>query len=140
MTDNSDLSDTTPNKTLLELSTDIVAAYVTKNPVTPTDLPRLIGEVHTALRDVRAATGTGAAAAQEPAVPINKSVKRDRIVCLECGKKYKSLTRHLRTAHELAPAQYREKWNLPADYAMVAQDYSAKRSSLAKQIGLGRKS
>jgi predicted transcriptional regulator len=118
--------------------TEIVAAHLSNNTVAVGDIPRLIHEVYGAL------SGLGQDAAprlpappQEPAVPIKKSVMAEYIVCLEDGKKLKMLKRHLRTAYGLSPEQYREKWNLPADYPMVAPNYAKKRSSLARQIGLG---
>lgn len=122
----------------IELAADIISAYVRKNAVRASDLPALIAEVHTAL--VRIATGADAVVveAQTPAVPIKKSVLPDFIVCLEDGKKFRSLKRHLRTAYDMTPEQYREKWRLPADYPMVAPNYAAQRSALAKSMGLGQ--
>lgn len=124
---------------LVDLSADIVCAYVSHNALSVTDLPRLIVEVHTALRSLE--TGETLTAPEElrPAVPIRKSVTPDYIVCLEDGKKFKSLKRHLRTQYDLSPEEYREKWGLPPDYPMVAPNYSATRSRLAKDNGLGRK-
>lgn len=124
---------------LVEYSTEIVAAYVSHNAISPTDLPRLISDVHDALK----ALGTQEAIVPEeekkPAVPVRKSVTPDYIICLEDGKKFKSLKRHLRTHYNLSPEEYREKWALPVDYPMVAPSYSATRSRLAKANGLGRK-
>lgn len=124
---------------LIELSTEIVSAYVSHNSVSPGDLPRLIADVHGALRSLQ--TNEVAAPVEElkPAVPVKKSVAPDYIICLEDGKKFKSLKRHLRTHYNLSPEEYREKWGLPADYPMVAPSYSATRSKLAKDNGLGRK-
>jgi predicted transcriptional regulator len=121
---------------LLSMVTDIVSAHLSHNTVPVGDIPRLIHEVYGAL------TGLGQIPARsaerlEPAVPVKKSVTADYIVCLEDGKKLKMLKRHLRTAYGLTPEQYREKWSLPADYPMVAPNYAKKRSSLARQIGLG---
>lgn len=124
---------------LIELSSEIVAAYVGHNALSAADLPKLIAEVYTALK----ALGTAAAAPeleqQKPAVTVRRSITPDHLICLDCGKKFKSLKRHLMTHHQHTPQQYREKWGLPLDYPMVAPNYSATRSSLAKTSGLGRK-
>tara|TARA_R110002020_G_scaffold87764_8_gene216080 strand:- start:5776 stop:6198 length:423 start_codon:yes stop_codon:yes gene_type:complete len=124
---------------LIELSTEIVSAYVSHNALSPSDLPKLIADVHGALRGL--STNEVALPVEElkPAVPVRKSVAPDYIICLEDGKKFKSLKRHLRTHYNLSPEEYREKWGLPADYPMVAPSYSATRSKLAKDNGLGRK-
>jgi predicted transcriptional regulator len=124
---------------LIELSADIVCAYVGHNALSPTDLPRLIADVHSALKGLKSTTAPEPVEELKPAVPIRKSVSADFIVCLEDGKKFKSLKRHLRTHYNLSPEEYREKWGLPADYPMVAPNYSATRSRLAKDNGLGRK-
>ena len=124
---------------LIELSTDIVSAYVSHNAVSPTDLPKLIAEVHGALRALQTNEAPLPVEELKPAVPVRKSVAADFIICLEDGKKFKSLKRHLRTHYNLSPEEYREKWGLPADYPMVAPNYSATRSKLAKDNGLGRK-
>jgi predicted transcriptional regulator len=127
---------------LVELTAEIVAAYVGNNPVSQTDLPKLIGEVY---RSLAAATNATPEPPKEeavelkPAISVRKSVNPDYIVCLEDGKKFKSLKRHLRTHYNLSPEQYREKWGLPADYPMVAPSYAKARSSLAKQMGLGQR-
>jgi predicted transcriptional regulator len=126
------------DETLIALTADIVAAHVGSNNVSITDLPALIGSVHKAL----AGLGTVAEpepAKQEPAVSVRASIKPDYIVCLEDGKKLKMLKRHLMTHYQLTPDQYRAKWNLPADYPMVAPNYAATRKALALKIGLGRK-
>ena len=125
-------------ETLVTLTADIVAAHVSNNSVAVSDLPVLIQNVHGAL------TGLGRPAPapevkQEPAVSIRASVKPDYIVCLEDGKKLKMLKRHLMTHYQMTPEQYRAKWNLPADYPMVAPNYAEQRRSLAKKIGLGTK-
>lgn len=125
-------------ETLVTLTADIVAAHVSNNSVAVSDLPVLIQNVHGAL------TGLGRAVAepevkQEPAVSVRASVKPDYIVCLEDGKKLKMLKRHLMTHYQMTPEQYRAKWNLPADYPMVAPNYAEQRRSLAKKIGLGTK-
>ncbi|KKC39835.1 MucR family transcriptional regulator [Devosia epidermidihirudinis] len=124
---------------LIELSSEIVSAYVSHNAVSPTDLPKLIAEVHGALRALQNNEVPVQVEELKPAVPVRKSVAADFIICLEDGKKFKSLKRHLRTHYNLSPEEYREKWNLPADYPMVAPNYSATRSKLAKDNGLGRK-
>lgn len=136
-----DLAGSAPgaNDDLVELSADIVCAYVSHNALSPTDLPRLIGDVHVALKGLRSAAVPEPVEELKPAVPIRKSVAPDYIICLEDGKKFKSLKRHLRTHYDLSPEEYREKWGLAADYPMVAPNYSATRSRLAKDNGLGRK-
>jgi len=127
------------NDDLVELSADIVCAYVSHNALSPTDLPRLIAEVHVALKGLRSITVQEPAEELKPAVPVRKSIAPDYIICLEDGKKFKSLKRHLRTHYDLSPEEYREKWGLAPDYPMVAPNYSATRSRLAKDNGLGRK-
>ena len=127
------------NDDLVELSADIVCAYVSHNALSPTDLPRLIAEVHVALKGLRSVTLQEPAEDLKPAVPVRKSISPDYIICLEDGKKFKSLNRHLRTHYDLSPEEYREKWGLAPDYPMVAPNYSATRSRLAKDNGLGRK-
>ena len=125
-------------ETLITLTSDIVAAHVSNNSVSLADLPTLISNVHTAL----AGLGQNEPAPEpmpEPAVSIRSSVKTDHIVCLEDGKKLKMLKRHLMTRYNMTPDQYRTRWNLPADYPMVAPAYAEKRRELAKKIGLGRK-
>lgn len=124
------------NETLLTLTADIVAAHVSNNNVAASDLPLLIGNVHAAL----ARLGVEAPAPElEPAVSVRASVKPDYIVCLEDGKKLKMLKRYLMTRYQMTPADYRARWNLPADYPMVAPNYAERRRQLAHQIGLGRK-
>jgi predicted transcriptional regulator len=129
----------TTDADLIELSTEIVSAYVSHNAVSPSDLPKLIAEVHGALRGLQSNEVPMPVEELKPAVPVRKSVGNDYIICLEDGKKFKSLKRHLRTHYNLSPEEYREKWGLPADYPMVAPSYSATRSKLAKDNGLGRK-
>ncbi|MCO5056949.1 MAG: MucR family transcriptional regulator [Rhizobiaceae bacterium] len=124
---------------LTSLTADIVSAYVANNPVPAGDLPNLIGDIHRSLTGLVSGEQETEAAPQTPAVPIKKSVHNDYIVCLEDGKKYKSLKRHLGVHYGLTPDEYREKWNLPASYPMVAPSYAAARSELAKSMGLGRK-
>ena len=125
----------------IEFTTTIVAAYVGKNPIQAEALPGLIGNVFDAVSKLYAANATVKLEPEtlSPAVPIRKSVGDDFIICLEDGKKFKSLKRHLSTEYNLTPDQYRAKWGLPADYPMVAPSYSAQRSQLAKDSGLGRK-
>jgi len=121
---------------LLDLTTTIVAAHVSHNPIAVTDVPGLIATVHETL----AALGPEEAAAKpKPAVPIKKSVTPDYVVCLEDGTEHKMLKRHLRTAHNMTRAEYRKRWGLPGDHPMVAPNYAKQRSKLAKKIGLGRK-
>lgn len=122
---------------LISLTTDIVSAYVSNNPVPVGDLPKLIGDIHHALQGIGKVPES--VAKLEPAVSIRKSVTPDYIICLEDGKKFKSLKRHLSTHHNLSPAEYRQKWNLPNDYPLVAPNYAATRSALAKSSGLGQK-
>jgi predicted transcriptional regulator len=122
---------------LLYLTANIIAAHVRGNRVSADELPGLIQKVHQALRNAPAATTKPARA--EPAVPITRSVFPDYIICLEDGRKMQMLKTHLRAAFGMTPAQYREKWSLPANYPIVAPNYAKRRSALAKQIGLGRK-
>lgn len=122
---------------LLELTTDIVSAYVKHNKVTPSELPQFIESVHAALLDLSQA-GAASRQAKTPAVAIADSVTDDYIVCLEDGKRLTMLKRYLRTHYAMTPEEYRAKWGLPADYPMVAPNYAAKRSALAREIGLGK--
>jgi predicted transcriptional regulator len=124
---------------LTSLTAEIVAAYVSNNSVGGDDLGSLIGDVHAALTRARKGPSEPTPEPQEPAVSIRRSVTPDYIVCLEDGKKFKSLKRHLRTHHGLTPDEYRSKWDLKKDYPMVAPRYSESRSTLARSIGLGRK-
>ena len=126
------------NETLITLASDIVAAHVSNNSVTVEDLPALITNVYGALAGLGQVAPV-VEAMPEPAVSIRASIKPDYIVCLEDGKKLKMLKRHLMTHYNLTPEQYRQRWNLPADYPMVAPNYAEKRRELAKKIGLGRK-
>ncbi len=120
---------------LLEVTSRIVTAHVSNNTVAPADLPRLIITVRQALTNLGEETPSSA----EPAVSIKRSVRPDYIICLDDGKKFKMLKRHLRTTYNMSPEEYRAKWNLPSDYPMVAPKYAEMRSELAKKIGLGRK-
>lgn len=123
----------------IELAAEIVSAYVSNNSVTPAELPSLITDVHHALSGRQASSLEPEPEPLQPAVNPKKSVSPDAIICLEDGRKFKSLRRHLRTHHGLSPDQYREKWGLPATYPMVAANYAAARSALAKQSGLGQR-
>jgi len=122
----------------IELAADIVSAYVSNNSVPAADLPGLISEVYNALQRVGSNAAAAPAEPPKPAIPVKRSVTNDFIICLEDGKKFKSLKRHLRTQYGLSPEEYREKWGLPADYPMVAPNYAKARSNLAKQMGLGQ--
>lgn len=126
------------SSTFIELTASIVSAYVSNNSVPSAELPALIGQVHTALARVSSGHGEALGDALRPAIPVKKSITSDYIICLEDGKKFKSLKRHLRTQYNLTPEQYREKWGLGSDYPMVAPNYAAARSRLAKQMGLGQ--
>jgi predicted transcriptional regulator len=132
------MSEDMANNNFIELTADIVSAYVSNNSVSAGDIPSLINQVHGALVRVSAGQSDSAAEPLRPAVPLKRSITSDHIVCLEDGKKFKSLKRHLRTQYNMTPEQYREKWGLPADYPMVAPNYAAARSELAKQMGLGQ--
>ena len=133
MSDNNGLTET-----LIALTADIVSAHVSNNSVAVSDLPLLIQNVHNALSSLGDEV-VEPEVKQEPAVSIRSSIKPDYIVCLEDGKKLKMLKRHLMTHYQMTPEQYRAKWNLPADYPMVAPNYAEQRRSLAKKIGLGTK-
>jgi predicted transcriptional regulator len=125
---------------ILKLASDIVAAYVSNNPVAVTDLPAMIKSVHATLGGLSGMEGVDFQTSQKPAIPIKKSITPEYLICLEDGKKLKMLKRYLRSRFKLTPDQYRAKWGLPADYPMVAANYAAKRSEFAKKIGLGRTS
>ena len=125
-------------ETLITLTADIVAAHVSNNSVAVSDLPVLIANVHGALSGL-GGTAPAPEVKQEPAVSVRSSIKPDYIVCLEDGKKLKMLKRYLRTNYDMSPEEYRQRWDLPSDYPMVAPNYAEKRRELAKQIGLGRK-
>jgi predicted transcriptional regulator len=132
------MNDTSGNGNFIELTAEIVSAYVSNNTVPASDIPALISQVHAALSRVSGKPGDGATEPLKPAVSLKKSVTPEYIVCLEDGKKFKSLKRHLRTQYNMTPEQYREKWGLGPDYPMVAPNYAAARSQLAKQMGLGQ--
>ena len=126
------------NDNYIELTADIVSAYVSNNSVQANDIASLINQVHSALLRVSAGQNEVPSEPLKPAVPVKKSITPEYIVCLEDGKKFKSLKRHLRTQYNMTPEQYRDKWDLAADYPMVAPNYAAARSQLAKQMGLGQ--
>ncbi len=123
---------------LLEMTADIVSAYVGNNSVAANDLPALIANIHAALSTVSTGVVEVEPEPKEPAVPVRKSISPDFLICLEDGRKFKSLKRHLRTKYDMSPEEYRAKWNLPKDYPMVAPNYAKARSDLAKQMGLGQ--
>jgi predicted transcriptional regulator len=123
---------------IIEMTADIVSAYVGNNSVSANELPSLIQSVHRALAGVSNGTETVESAPKEPAVPVKRSITPDHLVCLEDGRKFKSLKRHLRTKYNMSPEDYRAKWGLPKDYPMVAPNYAKARSELAKQMGLGQ--
>lgn len=123
---------------LLKLTSDIVAAYVSNNAIAVADIPGMIKSVHSTLGGLSSTSAHDMPTAQKPAVPVKKSVTPEHIICLEDGKKLKMLKRYLRSNYSMTPEEYRTKWNLPADYPMVAPNYAAQRSEFAKKIGLGR--
>ena len=123
----------------LELTGDVISAYVANNPVSTSELPSLINEVYSAFRKTDKRQSQEQEMRSKPAVPVKKSMTDDYIICLEDGKKFKSLKRHLRSHYDMSPEEYREKWGLPFDYPMVAPNYAKARSALARKMGLGRK-
>lgn len=122
---------------LVEMTARIVSAYVSANQVAPQDIPGLVRTIHNTLKDLAGAAPSAPDVNQEPAISVKKSVTPDYIICLEDGKKFKSLKRHLRTRYSMTPEEYRTKWALPHDYPMVAPNYAKARSDLAKRMGLG---
>ena len=132
------MSDTTASSGFIELTADIVSAYVSNNSVAASDIASLISQVHSALMRVSVGQSDAQPEPLKPAVSLKKSITPDYLICLEDGKKFKSLKRHLRTQYNMTPEQYREKWGLPPDYPMVAPNYAQARSQLAKQMGLGQ--
>ena len=132
------MSDNSGESGYIHLTADIVSAYVSNNSVASAEIPNLIGQVYSALLRVSSGQATTPSEPLKPAVPVKRSITAEHIVCLEDGKKFKSLKRHLRTQYEMTPEQYREKWGLPPDYPMVAPNYAAARSQLAKEMGLGQ--
>ena len=132
------MSDDEATGNFIGLTANIVSAYVSNNTVAAGDIPALINQIHAALLRVSSGQGERTAEPLKPAVPVKRSITPEYLICLEDGKKFKSLKRHLRTQYNMTPEQYRDKWNLPADYPMVAPNYAAARSQLAKQMGLGQ--
>jgi MucR family transcriptional regulator, transcriptional regulator of exopolysaccharide biosynthesis len=132
------MSENPASSHFIELTADIVSAYVSNNTVSAGDIPALINQVHSALMQVSGGRSEVQGEALKPAIPVKRSINPDFIVCLEDGKKFKSLKRHLRTQYNMTPEQYRDKWGLAPDYPMVAPNYAAARSQLAKQMGLGQ--
>ena len=132
------MTDSTAGGSFIELTAEIVSAYVSNNTVAAAEIPGLINQVHAALTRVSGKSGDAPSEPLRPAVSVKKSITPEYIVCLEDGKKFKSLKRHLRTQYNMTPEQYRDKWSLPPDYPMVAPNYAAARSQLAKQMGLGQ--
>jgi predicted transcriptional regulator len=134
------MADNAVNTNFIELTATIVSAFLRNNPVPASEIPALISQVHSALLRVSASKGSAAGEPLKPAISVKKSVTPEYLVCLEDGKKFKSLKRHLRTQYNMTPEKYREKWSLPPDYPMVAPNYAAARSRLAKDMGLGQQS
>jgi predicted transcriptional regulator len=133
------MADDTARLSFVDLTAGIVSAYVSHNPVTAAEIPALINQVHLALAQASSGRPQGQPEPPRPVVSVKKSITPDYLICLEDGKRFKSLKRHLRTQYNLSPDQYRDKWGLPRDYPMVAPNYAATRSRLAMQIGLGQK-
>jgi predicted transcriptional regulator len=131
------MTEETETPGLVELTAKIVSAYVSNNTIVASDIPQLINETHAALSRATGSQPSPEREEPKPKVPVKKSVMPDHIVCLEDGKKFKSLKRHLRTHYNLSPEEYRAKWGLPHDYPMVAPNYARARSDLAKKMGLG---
>ena len=123
---------------ILKLAAEVVAAYVSNNPIPVSEVPAMIKSVHSTLGGLVGTTPGETLTAQKPAVPLKRSVTPDYIICLEDGKKLKMLKRYLRSNYNMTPEEYRAKWGLSADYPMVAPNYAAQRSEFAKKIGLGR--
>lgn len=134
-----DLKNESNDELIVELTAEVVAAYVSNNVVPVSELSSLIADVHRALGNMAGPQEPVIVEKPKPAVPVKKSVQDDQITCLECGLKFKSLKRHLMTHHSLSPEEYREKLELSADYPMVAPAYAEARSRLAKEMGLGQK-
>jgi len=128
----------TASSSVIDLTASIVAAYVGNNPTPAAEVPALIGQIHAALLRISGGKVEVPAEPSKPAVSVKKSMTADFLICLEDGKRFKSLKRHLRTQYAMTPEQYREKWSLPPDYPMVAPNYAVARSQLAKKMGLGQ--
>lgn len=124
---------------LVRLTSDVVSAYISNNAIPVVSLPGLIAEIHASLSKLGQESAAPATEAPKPAISVKKSVTDDYLICLEDGKKFKSLKRHLARHYNLTPDKYRAKWGLPSDYPMVAPAYAAARSTLAKKMGLGKK-
>lgn len=133
------MTEQTEHTELVELTADIVSAYVSNNTVVAAEVPALISDVSAALGQAAAKSAGPVEEELTPAVSVKKSVSPDAITCLDCGKQFKAIKRHLRSQHDLSPDEYRERWGLRHDYPIVAPDYAATRSKLAKKAGLGRK-
>jgi len=125
-------------KSYIDLTANIVSAYLSNNPTPASEIPNLISQVHSALLRVSSGRTEAPLEPSKPAVSVKKSIAPDYLVCLEDGKRFKSLKRHLRTQYNMTPEQYREKWGLPPEYPMVAPNYAVARSQLAKKMGLGQ--
>ncbi len=134
-----EVSDNLPQTDVMQMTTEVVAAYVGHNNVGGARLPEVIKSVYASLAGLDGHTELGAKAKQKPAVTFKKSITDDFLICLEDGEKFKTLKRHLRTSHGLSPEEYRAKWGLRSDYPMVAPKYAKQRSALAKKIGLGKR-
>jgi len=132
------MADSSGEGSYLQLTANIVSAYLSNNTVPSGEIPSLISQVYSALMRVSGGQAAASADPLKPAVPVKRSITAEYIVCLEDGKKFKSLKRHLRTQYDMTPEKYREKWGLPPDYPMVAPNYAAARSQLAKKMGLGQ--
>ena len=126
------------NKSFIDLTANIVSAYLGNNPTPASEIPNLISQIHAALLRVSSGRSEVPTEPAKPAVSVKKSINPDYLVCLEDGKRFKSLKRHLRTQYNMTPEQYRDKWGLPPDYPMVAPNYAVARSQLAKKMGLGQ--
>ncbi|MFP6717865.1 MAG: MucR family transcriptional regulator [Alphaproteobacteria bacterium] len=137
---NDDSSTSKSAKTVLQMASEIVSAYVSHNALPAAHIPELIQTVYKSLADMERPQGDAAKEPLKPAVPPRRSITPEHIICLEDGKRLKMLKRHLRTTYNMTPDDYRKKWGLAADYPMVAPNYAAQRSEFAKKIGLGRKS
>jgi predicted transcriptional regulator len=132
------MTDSAGDGTYIQLTAHIVSAYVSNNTVPSGEIPSLISQIYLALMRVSGGQAVATAEPLKPAVSVKRSITPEYLVCLEDGKKFKSLKRHLRTQYDMTPEKYREKWGLPSDYPMVAPNYAAARSQLAKQMGLGQ--
>lgn len=132
------MADEADKHEIIEMTAEIVSSYVAQNKLAAGDVPALIGAVYGALKSLGSTNSLAPVELLKPAVPIKKSITPDYLISLEDGRKYKSLKRHLRTQYNMSPDDYRAKWGLPKDYPMVAPNYAASRSALAKSIGLGR--